>query len=333
MRLLQLHAVVPMVGPPDFATVLEQGDALCVQDARDVLAHLPSDAVDAVVTDPPYGETSKLTARHSRFRSRRQQGRGFAGKTWDETPPDPHIWWELLRVLKPGAYLVAFGGRSGYHRLATAIEAAGFVICDMLDWVFAQGMPVVLDVAREIAKMDPAGADAWRGFGIGLKPAHEAIVLAQKPLSEDTIAKNVLRWRVGALNIEACRGSRYPSDVVATDCEVLGPYGHLLAIGDSTIAVARKPAPIERNVSRDVDNSHPTVKPVAVVRWLVRLVTPPGGIVLDPFAGSGTTALAALAEGRRWVLVEREPEYADIAAARIEAALGLGLVEGGNHAA
>ena len=323
-----------MVATADFATVLDQGDTLCVQDARDVLALLPSDAVDAVVTDPPYGETSRLTARHSRFRSRRAKGRGFAGKSWDETPPDPIIWRELFRVLKPGAYLVAFGGRSGYHRLATAIETAGFVICDMLDWVFAQGMPVVFDVSREIEKIDPASAGAWRGFGIGLKPAHEAVVLAQKPLSEDTIAKNVLRWRVGALNVEACRANRYPSDVVTNDSEVLGPYGQLLAIGDSTIAVARKPPPVERNLSCDIDNSHPTVKPVAVVRWLVRLVTPPGGLVLDPFAGSGTTALAALAEGRRWILVEREPEYAEIAAARIEAALRLGLVaEEDRHAA
>lgn len=199
-------------------------------DVLEVLRTMPSNSFDALACDPPYGFS-------------------FMGKTWDYDVPSVGVWRECLRVLKPGAPLVAFGGSRTYHRLACGIEDAGFELRDCLMWLYAQGFPksqnigLAIDKAagakREvvgtrtltgnaaISAKDKGGtygvqvgsippkdvditapsterAQAWDGYGSALKPAHEPIVLARKPL-DGTMAENVARWGVGGLAIDACR--------------------------------------------------------------------------------------------------------------------------------
>lgn len=197
-----------------------------VGDCREVLKTLPDNSVDSIVTDPPY----EL---------------GFMGKSWDSTGVayDVTVWQECLRVLKPGGHLLAFGGSRTYHRLAVAIEDAGFQIRDQIMWVYGSGFPKSLDISKAIDKaagtertkiigsrnrnvkpfddsngwnnnnttgfyeyMSPATPEAqqWEGWGTALKPAHEPIVLARKPL-DGTVANNTLKWGVGGLNIDGCR--------------------------------------------------------------------------------------------------------------------------------
>lgn len=141
---------------------IHHGDCLAV------LRTLADNSIDAVVTDPPYGLN-------------------FMGKKWDYGLPDPVIWIEVIRVLKPGGHMLAFGGTRTSHRLVCAIEDAGFEIRDTLMWIYGSGFPKSLNLG-----------DGW---GTALKPAHEPICLARKPLSEQTVASNVQRWGVGGLNI------------------------------------------------------------------------------------------------------------------------------------
>src|SRR5436305_9540441 len=118
-------------------------------DALAVLRGLDTDSIDSIVTDPPYGQSSRFSVSYSRFAGHQGKQRGFLGRQWDASLPDPDVWNEALRVLKPGGFLVAFGGTATYHRLACAIEDAGFVIRDMLEWVQTQGMPKWFDVAKQ----------------------------------------------------------------------------------------------------------------------------------------------------------------------------------------
>jgi site-specific DNA-methyltransferase (adenine-specific) len=323
------------------------------------------------------------------------------GQAWDtgETAFDPALWAQVLRVTKPGAHLLAFGGCRTYHQLAYAIEAAGFEIRDMIFWLWGQGFPKNLDIGN--------------GWGTALKPAASPIVLARKPLSEGTIAANVLRWGTGALNIDATRipvdpsiddkrlggngdwsgaklgyhgasgDDRHPSsklgrwpanvlhdgsgEVTAAFPESdgqqasVGPnYNRQATVyGKFAYSAAAEPRGDSGSASRffynvrpdepsgdrryteegatnfaalpgmrreavhasrlfytskaDADDrlgsSHPTVKPLDLIQYLVRLITPNGGLVLDPFAGTGTTGEAAFREGMRAVLIEREPQY------------------------
>lgn len=501
----------------------------------------PDGCVDAIVTDPPYGLS-------------------FMGRDWDHGVPGEHFWYEALRVAKPGAHLVAFGGTRTHHRLMCAIEDAGWEIRDTLGWLYGSGFPKSLDVAKAIdrrpgvtrhqefathllerrtqaglsradvseavvgtrsgacwnwehhqfpeSKWWPAlkgllsldeswgdviadaerervgvrdgnllavapgqgndrsatalditapatpAAYAWQGYGTALKPAWEPVILARKPLA-GTVAANVLEHGTGALNIDACRvefagkedaaaaaamrasadqnagrnaygrfengpdsiapyvegiedRGRWPANIVHDGSdEVLAVFpetstsgdllpghrqgsgrtsfqhmndGNLIQgkyggdsgsaarffycakatraerdeglggnsggnpTGDWTGARVRTCAachrthpathrgPCSRCGGRDIAwvsengvgrtrqrprNHHPTVKPLALMRWLVRLVAPMGAVVLDPFAGSGTTGKAAIAEGCRFVLVELNPEYVAIAEQRL----------------
>ena len=276
---------------------------------------------------------------------------------------------ECLRVLKPGGYLLAFGGTRTWHRLAVAVEDAGFEIRDNLAWLYGSGFPKSLNLVDESGERT--------GQGTALKPAFEPIVMARKPLT-GTVAANVLEHGTGALNIDACRvgtestirrsnagtngvgwrygkrehlngseSGRWPANVILDEsqAEALdeqsgtltsgsrkagthGLMGYMGAdaapmpevVGDTGGAsrffyVAKAPKS-ERPVVDGV--AHPTVKPVSLMSWLVRLVTPPGGTVLEPFAGSGTTVEAAVREGFNVVAVEREADYLPLIMARID---------------
>jgi site-specific DNA-methyltransferase (adenine-specific) len=330
---------------------------------------------------------------------------------------------EVYRVLKPGAHLVAFGGTRTYHRMACAIEDAGFEIRDTVSWLYGSGFPKSHDVSKGIdraagaerevvgvnedylrrkpngmktegaavygysqtqyetdARVTAPATDAarqWEGWGTALKPACELIVLARKPLSEGTVAANVLRWGTGAINVGACRveandganrarpprtpneilGSGKGTNLTASEHNAAGRWPANVVHDGSDEVVAAFPetadsTPGIRNnnnqghegwsggtfrsgplysghsdsgsaarffytAKADADDRlgsmHPTVKPLDLMQWLVRLVTPPKGTCLDPFAGTGTTGEAAWREGMRAVLIEAEAEYqADI---------------------
>jgi DNA modification methylase len=379
-------------------------------DCIEVMRGMDAESVDAIVTDPPYGL-------------------GFMGKAWDALPPGLPWAQECLRVLKPGGHLLAFGGTRTYHRLACAVEDAGFEIRDCLAWLYGSGFPKSLDVSKAIDKsagaerevvgnnpnrrtgrrLDAASsfrsdrkhalsepefitapatpdAEQWQGWGTALKPAHEPIVMARKPLV-GTVAGNVLAHGTGALNVDGCRiehsgrrspnaadgtvhrpggvveggwadspgfdvsQGRWPANVLldpeaaAMLDEQSGPRigsasaspgnesgkpasgvpfvgGRITSTyadkgGASRFFYCAKASTRERSAGLDDRNGHPTVKPIELMRWLVRLVTPPAGTVLDPFTGSGTTGCAAVLEGFDFIGIEREAEYAQIARARI----------------
>jgi site-specific DNA-methyltransferase (adenine-specific) len=366
-------------------------------DCIEVMRELPDASVDAVVTDPPYGL-------------------GFMGREWDDLPPGLDFAAECLRVLKPGGHLLAFGGTRTWHRLACAIEDAGFEIRDSIAWMYGSGFPKSLDVSKAIDKAAgaerevvgerkqrangegssvpmnasaggvelltaPATPDAlkWQGWGTALKPAFEPIVVARKPLI-GTVAANVLAHGTGALNVDGCRiagepvqsqaanstgafttpgpegerpreyttAGRWPANVILdesqaealdrqsgvtssptkvtrgpdrnpssfglrTEAEVADCYGD--TGGASRFFYTAKADATERPRVDGV--AHPTVKPLDLMRYLVRLVTPPGGVVLEPFAGSGTTAEACIVEGFRCIAIEREADYLPLILQRI----------------
>lgn len=405
-------------------------------DSRDVLKSIPDCSIDSVVTDPPYalvsivkrfgGDNAAPAKSEGASGVYARASAGFMGKTWDtgETAFDPAFWAEVLRVLKPGGHLIAFSGTRTYHRLACAVEDAGFEIRDMVSWLYGSGFPKSHDVSKGIdraagavrevvgkkraglARKARAGGDMvgcasfealrradvtlpatddasrWSGWGTALKPACEPMVLARKSLV-GTVAANVLAHGTGALNIDACRihaddaqggtytvkrlkpgatldktggnwrpedgpdyhgemkPGRWPANVVHDGSEevveafpqtssgfmkagtldhdktgdVYGAFGGRITadtIGDAGSA-ARFFYSAKADAEDRLGSKHPTVKPVDLMAWLCRLITPHGGVVLDPFAGSGTTGLAAMAEGFDAILIEREAEYvADI---------------------
>jgi DNA modification methylase len=454
-------------------------------DCREVMQTLHPESVDSIVSDPPYGLS-------------------FMGKGWDHGVPGEEFWTEALRVAKPGAHLLAFGGTRTYHRLACAIEDAGWEIRDCVMWVYGSGFPKSHDVSKAIDKRGggssltteigaaikaarisrgvsvteadrlycggstlwtwyegrPAGqqlptpvvmaaivrdwpelavyaeaiaeadrekigerdgsllavapgqdndrsssvlditapatdaARRWSGWGTALKPAWEPIIVARKPLC-GTVAENVLKHGTGGINVDGCRVAfaseadereskdknahakfgtqpggndvygdysmvtptnynppgRWPANFIHDGSdEVVGLFPHcngkIGMVGNTggnnriygklgrqedrqpgttdTGSAARFFYCAKANKKdRSEGNSHPTVKPTDLMRYLCRLVTPPGGVVLDPFTGSGSTGKAAVLEGFRFIGIEREAEYVEIAKARI------GTVEAG----
>jgi len=428
-------------------------------DCIEAMKAMPDNSVDAIVTDPPY----EL---------------GFMGKSWDASGIafNIEVWQEALRVIKPGGHLIAFSGSRTYHRMAVAIEDAGFQIRDQIMWVYGSGFPKSHNISKaldkeagaerevvgtqklggnaaqswnekggklyaattssvgisaiEIPITAPATAAAqqWDGWGTALKPAHEPMVLARKPL-EGTVANNVLTWGVGGLNIDGTRvgneggtkasetfansesitaygnglngnkkpvaidAGRFPANFIHDGSdEVVGLFpdtnkgtarvgrvggqnglyenGHDpdhigTWYGDSGSAarffycakaskkdrnegldgfngkeigakgngLARKCATCSASVIDGCNcpdrtfvnptraNHHPTVKPTTLMQYLVRLVTPPNGIVLDPFMGSGSTGKACAYEGFDFIGIDQSAEYVAIAQARIDFAL------------
>jgi site-specific DNA-methyltransferase (adenine-specific) len=427
-------------------------------DSLKVLATLEANSVDAVVTDPPY----EL---------------GFMGKSWDASgiAYNVNLWREVLRVLKPGGHMLAFSGSRTYHRMTVAIEDAGFEIRDQIMWVYGSGFPKSMDIAKAINKaagvefeaipaagvgfMNAEGrggysptinqlkqvgegtaeAKAWEGWGTALKPAHEPICLARKPIAEDSVADNVLTHGTGAINIDACRieylsqddmnsatpqgkvtskntssgngaaapdagrdaerveferpelKGRFPANLIHDGSEEVLDNFPFTASGDGNVkrssskdghgntgaafGAESRPAGTEmvsygdegsaarffycakatgadrddgleefdkvRSGSMDATldasmltgsgnerttvraNHHPTVKPTELMRYLCRMVTPPGGLILDPFLGSGSTGRGAIMEGFRFVGVELSEEYLQIAEARIRRAASM----------
>lgn len=283
-----------------------------------------------------------------RFRTRKARRAQAAGK-YDPSLEASHKfqeWTELwareaYRVLKPGAHALIFCGPRTYHRMASGVEDAGFEVRDQLQWLFGQGFPKSLNLGQ--------------GRGTALKPANEPILLAKKPTSEKTVAANVMRWGTGGLNIDGCRigsetilthGShegRFPANLILDEdaAEMLdGQTGTLKSgalkrsTGTRRLGFGMKAQdvdypPTEGGASRffyiaksskrerGQGNNHPTVKPTKLMAYLCRLITPPKGIVLDPFMGSGSTGVAAAKEGFEFVGIEREPPYFEIAKARI----------------
>lgn len=363
-------------------------------DCIEVMRGMEPNSIDAVVTDPPYGlefmgkgwDTFRPASAHADARRRRAdelddpvKARYLRHNVNEYVAGKPYQVWcygwavEALRVLKPGGYLLAFGGTRTHHRLMVAIEDAGFEIRDCLMWLYGSGFPKSYNLHGE-----------WEGWGTALKPAYEPIILARKPLSEPNVAANVLKWATGALNIDGCRipgtvplredrgvnsrsmfgnhsrhaaghgSGRWPAhvlldeeaaamlDAMTGDTSVtgrrseqsknatvtgtrIGPSNHRSKEypgdrgGASRFFYVAKTSKSERGEY----NTHPTVKPIALMRYLIRLVTPPGGLVLDPFAGSGSTLIAAMQEGFRAIGIEKEPEYVEIAKRRIAETAGL----------
>lgn len=248
---------------------------------------------------------------------------------------------EALRILKPGGHLVSFSSPRTYHRMAVGIEMSGFEIRDQIMWVFGSGFPKSHNLKGE-----------HTGWGTALKPSHEPVCLARKPF-KGTVAANVLEWGTGAINIDGARvqtddnlnGGAY-SDTErknqffkALDAgagEYVQPSGRWPAnlIHDGSdeptelLGAAARFFYCAKASKKDRDegldgfekraNIHPTVKPTDLMAYLCRLVTPPGGVVLDPFMGSGSTGKAVMREGFRFIGIEREPEYMEIAEKRIE---------------
>lgn len=410
----------------------------------DVLPTLPDNSVDSIVTDPPY----EL---------------GFMGKSWDNSgiAYSVELWTECMRVLKPGGHLLAFGGSRTWHRLAVAIEDAGFEMRDSIAWLYGSGFPKSMDISKAIDKAagaereilgrnpnsrEQAGkentlyesgtvgktayetapstpeAQKWEGWGTALKPAFEPVVVARKPLGEKTVAANVLAYGTGGLNIDA---SRIGTEGGGTHCDkrddsgnclghngtgkfsdtvhapqldtpqgrwpaniILDPYtaelldeqsgnlksGALKANrpvthsnvdfrqgldfhnyeseansgGASRFFYVAKASKKDRNEGLEElearrasalgydkglgnagegmfkdrnpqkQNFHPTVKPTALMEYLIKLVTPEGGTVLDPFTGSGSTGKAALLNGYQFIGIELTDEYLPIIEGRLK---------------
>jgi DNA modification methylase len=413
----------------------------------DVLPTLPDNSVDSIVTDPPY----EL---------------GFMGKSWDNSgiAYSVELWTECMRVLKPGGHLLAFGGSRTWHRLAVAIEDAGFEMRDSIAWLYGSGFPKSMDVAkaidkqsgydgdvigtetvdvgmqggsmhagretklaeREIKELSPE-AKQWQGWGTALKPAFEPVVVARKPLEEKTVAANVLKFGTGGLNIDGSRiahngrpsptradgtvmrttgnaygqatdgqtfdttQGRWPANIILDPYTAelldeqsgiskagiavkrnsagnnifsndLKPTGEDLGYGDtggaSRFFYVAKASKKDRNegldelegkeigakgnglartcstcgssvldgcdcpdrtfVNPERKNFHPTVKPTSLMEYLIKLVTPPNGTILDPFTGSGSTGKAALLSGFKFIGIELTEEYLPIIEGRLK---------------
>jgi len=317
-------------------------------DALELLTELPTAStasVDAVITDPPYaldmaggGWDSAGSFRRALPASSRPGTDARVFQQWCR------VWAaEGRRVLRPGGHIFAFGGSRTWHRLVAGIEDAGLEIRDSIAWLYANGMPKSLDVSAALdrcagevrpdratrpaeysptlgtihrvqAKGTPVTAEAqlWQGWGTALRPAFEPLVVARAPLS-GTVIGTLSEHGTGALNLAAGSRGGWPPNT-AMDPELaqllIRDVGAASERGARSFPVFRygqKASPAER--PKVAGLTHETVKPLALMRWLVQLATAPGGIVLDPFAGSGTTMEAALAEGRQVIGIERETRY------------------------
>ena len=337
----------------------DPGVRLFVGDAVALLPLLDAASADSVVTDPPYGLEFAGQAWDGAAGFRDSlAGVDTAGMSDGEVFETWCAAWAAgaLRVLKPGGHLVAFGGARMWHRMARGVEAAGFELRDQIAWLYSSGMPKSLDLSaaadkhlgaerpdrmvvrsqREgvlgrtstvVSPGQPVTVEAKRlvGWGTGLKPGFEPILIARKP-PEGSLVANAVKHGTGGLNIDAARfgASRWPVNVAldAGQAELLdGAVGDGASKRFPVFHLESKPSRLER--PRAFGGAHATVKPVSLMRWLTRLVTPPGGLVVEPFAGSGTTIEAALSDGFKVVAVEKDEEFVALVRSRLDRA-GLG---------
>lgn len=255
-------------------------------DNRESLQTLPENSVDSVFADGPYVMESVIKRFGKQDAARALPGRDgafgrssdrFIGKTWDasEITFTSEFWQMILRVMKPGAFVFSTTSPRTVDRQMTAMRAAGFVIYPLHAWGYKTGLP----------KGHPSPRGEGFYFGAGApKVDFEPIVMAMKPIDQKTFKKNIELHGVGDLNINGCKSEegKYPSTIIFF--------------------------PKANKEDRD-GSKHATVKPIALIQYLIRHITPPGGVVLDPFAGSGTTGEAAVREGFDCLLMEAEGEY------------------------
>ena len=396
--------------------------------------------VDSVVTDPPshltsiverFGKEGSAPAQEGTDGAFKRASKGFMGKEWDggDIAFRKETWELALKLLKTGGHLLAFSASRNYHRMAVAIEDAGFEIRDQIMWIYGSGFPKSLNIGKGIDKKQgnerevvgevragknalgqdsgwnkhnkrteievTKGISEYEGWGTALKPAHEPIVMARKSI-EGTIVDNVLKHGTGGINIDGCRieteenlnggayakngnrrslvsdtrsgasegmfqskktvgedfvqpTGRFPANVMHDGSEeVLSgfpetskstggggtktisknkgvftggwgdkEYDKTIGFGDEGSAARFFYCPKVSKSERGEDNTHPTVKPQELMKYLCRLVTPKGGTVRDPFMGSGSTGMAAKDEGFEFIGIEREKEYFEIAEKRI----------------
>ncbi|MCL2489176.1 MAG: site-specific DNA-methyltransferase [Propionibacteriaceae bacterium] len=322
-----------------------------------ILPILDPESVDSIVTDPPYGlrfcDQTWDGAAGFRESLTNVDTSGFSDAEVFEA------WcraWAVgaLHVLKPGGHLAAFGGTRTWHRLVRGVESAGFEIRDQIAWLYSTGMPKSMDISHAIdahlgasrtdrvvevsdhdwllgrtRKVLNSGqpvteqAKAMAGWGTGLRPGFEPILIAHKP-PDGTLVGNVLAHGVGGLNIDTARfgDGRWPVNVALDDgqAESLDQATGSLPGGVSgkfpVFRYDAKASPSQR--PRAFGMAHATVKPLSLMRWLVNLLTPVGGVVLEPFAGSGSTIQAALLDGFRVIAVEKDPDYLPLISSRLD---------------
>jgi site-specific DNA-methyltransferase (adenine-specific) len=298
-------------------------DQIICGDALEVLPRLPANSVDLVLTDPPYF----LDKLDNEWTPERAARRFYKSQAVFHLPPgmkfDPtqgrrmYEWYlevsrELLRVLKPGGFFFSFSSPRLLHRVACAVEDAGFHIRDCFLWLYTQNQPKAMGVAHFIERM-PLSEQAKQSLKEQLsgwktpqvKSCYEPIIVAQKPY-EGTFLENMLQHGVGLFHTEVRIGQNmFPANVLLVEGieETLDKY-----------FLVPKPNVDERGAF----NQHPSVKPLALCEYLIQLTVPEGTVVLDPFLGSGTTALAAHNLKRRYIGIEINPEYVAIACKRLQ---------------
>lgn len=298
---------------------------------------------DSIVTDPPYhllsivkrfGKSAmtddgsvmgKVRDRSDPFA---RTAHGFVGEQWDghqegyQIAHDPRLWKLALNLLKPGGYCLAFTSPMTGHRMAVAMEDAGFRIHGFIGWAYGSGMPKAHAVGPEWP--------GWFHSTQAIKPALEPVYIAQRPPELRPMAKNVAKHGTGAMNIDACRVvenpgatgvnpsqdgqvGRWPSTLLHDDSEAVRAGFPAAKNGDRTSDYFNRFPPFLYHGKADkadrAGSKHPTVKPVELIEWLATLVTPPGGVILDPFAGTGSLLPAARRGGFGAALIEQSPEY------------------------
>lgn len=403
-------------------------DTYYLGDCLEVMDKLEADSIDAIITDPPY----ELN---------------FMGKGWDNAGVsfNKETWVKCLRLLKPGGYLLAFGGSRTFHRIACAIEDAGFEIRDTIMWIYGSGFPKSMNISKGIEAKNKYGkantiakrkveqnsdgkeykviqtnngamgekkivnrreykpvdssAKQWSGWGTCLKPAFEPIIVARKPF-KGSLVDNILEHGVGGLNIDECRvgneeqaqlsrnvaSGRFPANIIhdgseeATggmpktkgcqgkgfkkgdykssavnttfsrgDCVPYNDFGSASryfycakaskrdrdegldefeektkVFNGKSQSSSKEIKDVEKIFTTRLRNTHPTVKPTALMQYLVRLVCPKGSVILDPFMGSGSTGKATAYEnkdrnaGYSFIGIEQNEQYLEIAKARIK---------------
>ena len=350
--------------------------ALHNDDCFKVLQGLPSDSIDAVVTDPPYGIS-------------------YFNNAWDYDLPKTAIWRECYRVLKPGGHILVFASTKTFHRMTLRVENAGFEIRDtmteaysheiefrkliaMLDahqlrqleravgnngaltFLKGKAMPRSQDISKAIDKLHGANrrvigkangvgtyhanavgndfgfkrsyditeattsdAKHWEGWGTTLKPSTELVCIARKPLSEKTVAYNVLKYGVGGINIDATRipelnnsKGRFPSNFVYENSpDVIGLFPNAAGKAQSAAGFFYCAHASKRELGAGV--IHPTPKPLSLMQYLCRLVTPENGIIFDPYSGVASTGVAALREHFRFIGSELDKKYFEAGLTRL----------------